>query len=103
MMLKIRHVFRRLKLNNVPVRVTRERRLMSCTLGAAAHTRLGRCPKPPSFHGVWGRWPQEESGAWGATPLGDLPSPADRSSAAAALPLRRVEAGLAKAGAESLF
>ncbi len=35
---------------------------------AAAHTRLGRCPKPPAFHGAWGRWPQEAGGVRGAAP-----------------------------------
>jgi len=43
-------------------------------LGAAAHTRLGRCLKPSSVYGVWGRRPQEECGAWGATPLGEAAS-----------------------------
>ena len=68
---------------------------------AAAHTRSERCPKPSSYYGVWGRWPQEESGARGATPLGDLPSPADPSSAVAKL--RRVEAGFAPAGRSALW
>ncbi len=44
---------------NVPIRLTQARRLMGRALWAATHARLGRCPKPPSFHGVWGRWPQE--------------------------------------------
>ena len=59
---------------NVPIRLTQVRRLMGRALWAAAHTRLGRCPKPPSFHGVWGRWPQEAGGVRGATPLGEAES-----------------------------
>ncbi len=59
-----------LELNFVPLRLTQVQRPMGRALWAAAHTRLGRCPKPPSVHGVWGRGPQEAGGVWGATPLG---------------------------------